>query len=139
MSELWQAFWTASVWDYIDKISIVAALVGMCFSIAIWLNQKNKEKQDNVLIDIRLHCPEPETTVTLQGQIRRKNLTRAEVQGLLGILPMKDKGKRYALPALNQRAFFEALEQAQVDSKIDVLVIECTAEELQQFDLNILS
>lgn len=126
----WEAFW-----DILDKIGIFAAVASIFVSLSIKAYLWRKEQQDNALIDIRLHCPEPETNITLQGQIRRKNLTRAEVQGLLGILPMKDKGKRYTLPALNQRAFFEALEQAQVDSKVSELVIECTAEDLAQFDL----
>lgn len=126
------------LWDILDKIGIAAGIISLMVSISIRMYLWRKEKQDNALIDIRLHCPEPETTITLQGQIRRKNLTRAEVQGLLGILPMKEKGKRYELQALNQKAFFDALEEAQVNTNIYELVIACTDQELAQFELGLL-
>ncbi|MFZ1389061.1 MAG: hypothetical protein WBP46_04580 [Thiolinea sp.] len=125
-----------ALWDLLDKIGIAAGIIALMVSISIRMYLWRKEKQDNALIDIRLHCPEPKTTITLQGQIRRKNLTRAEVQGLLGILPMKEKGKRYELQALNQKAFFDALEEAQVNGDIHELVIKCSAKELEQFDLS---
>lgn len=124
-----------SFWDILDKIGIFAAVASIFVSLSIRFYLWRKEKQDNALIDIHLYCPEPEITIRLQGQIRRKNLTRAEVQGLLGILPMKDKGKRYELQALNQKAFFDALEEAQVNTNIYELVIACTSQELEQFDL----
>lgn len=126
----------ANLWDILDKMSIAAGILGLIVSLSIKAYLWRKEKRDNALIDIRLHCAEPETTITLQGQIRRKNLTRAEVQGLLGILPMKEKGKRYELQALNQKEFFDALEEAQVNGDIHELVISCSAQELRQFDLN---
>lgn len=126
--------WT-SFWDILDKLGIVAGVFSLLVSLSIRAYLWRKEKQDNALIDIRLYCPEPEITITLQGQIRRKNLTRAEVQGLLGILPMREKGKRYELQALNQKAFFDALEEAQVNGAIQELVITCSEQELEQFDL----
>jgi hypothetical protein len=125
----------ALVWDILDKIGIFAAVASIFISLSIRTYLWRKEKRDNALIDIRLHCPDPETTITLQGQIRRKNLTRAEVQGLLGILPMKAKGQRYQLQALNQAAFFDKLEDAQINGKVHELIVECTPEELGQFDL----
>lgn len=125
----------AVIWDVLDKIGIAAGIVALMVSISIRIYLWRKEQRDNDLIDIRLQCLEPEVLITLQGQIRRKNLTRAEVQGLLGILPMKEKGKRYDLPYLNQKAFFDALEEAQVNGDVHELVIRCTASELEQFDL----
>lgn len=124
------------LWDILDKISIAAGILGLIVSLSIRVYLWRKEKRDNALIDIRLYCPEPDTMITLQGQIRRKNLTRAEVQGLIGILPMQEKGKRYELQALNQKAFFDALEEAQVNADIHELVMSCTAQELEQFDLS---
>lgn len=126
--------WT-SFWDILDKIGIFAAVASIFVSLSIRLYLWRKEKRENALIDIRLYCSDPEVLISLQGQIRRKNLTRAEVQGLLGILPMKEKGKRYELQALNQKAFFDALEEAQVNGAIQELVITCSEQELEQFDL----
>jgi hypothetical protein len=125
----------AVIWDVLDKIGIAAGIVALMVSISIRIYLWRKEQRDNDLIDIRLQCLEPEVLITLQGQIRRKNLTRAEVQGLLGILPMKEKGKRYDLPYLNQKAFFDALEEAQVSGDVRELSIKCSPNELKQFDL----
>lgn len=129
-----QTLWQSPYWDYFDKIGIAAALLAMLFSILVWLNQKRKEQRDNDLIYIRLQCAKPEVTITLQGQIRRKNLTRAEVQGLLGIIPMQKAGGRYSLSALTQKVFFDELEEAQVNQKINQVMIPCSEQELMQFD-----
>lgn len=125
----WDAFWS-----YTDKIGIVAAFIAMVFSFWGWFNQKRKERRDNTLIYIRLRCNEPLVTITLQGQIRRKDLTRAEVLGLLGMLPMKTKGQRYELAELNRHVFFGKLEDAQINGAVNEVVILITREELHQFD-----
>lgn len=119
-------------WDLFDKIGIAAALIAMTFSILVWLNQKRRERRDNTLIYIRLRCNEPLVTITLQGQIRRKDLTRAEVQGMLGTLPYT--GLRYKLDSFNKKSFFDQLEIAQVSNSVDEVVIPCSADELLQFD-----
>lgn len=130
----WKAFWESPNWDYFDKVGIAAALIAMTFSILVWLNQKRKEQRDNTLIYIRLRCHEPSVTITMQGQIRRKNLTRAEIQGMLGMLPMKEKGKRYELAELSRSIFFDEMEEAQINNAVMEVVIPCSAVELQQFD-----
>ena len=133
----WDIFWKSSNWEYFDKIGIAAALITMVFSILIWLSQKRREKREYALLDIYLHCPETKQSIKLPGQIRRKNLTRAEVQGLLGILPMRIKNNRYSLPSLNKVTFFETLEDAQINSQTQILIINCSQNELEQFDVNI--
>jgi hypothetical protein len=131
----WQSFWAHPLWDYFDKVGIAAALIAMCFSIAIWLNQKRKHRDDHNLIQIRLVVRESGMVVTLNGKIRRKNLTRAEVLGLLGMLPMKAGGKpRYSLDGLSQSVFFDELEEAQIKSSVLDVVIPCTQLEYEQFD-----
>lgn len=132
----WDIFWKSPSWDYFDKIGIAATLITMVFSILIWLNQKRREKHEYTLLEIYLHCPDTNQSIKLPQKIRRKNLSRAEVQGLLGILPMKERGNRYTLPSLNKTAFFEALEGAQINSKTQVLIISCSQTELEQFDFN---
>lgn len=128
-------FWNHPYWNYADKIGIAAALIAMVFSFLIWLNQKRKERRDNTLIYIRLQCDDPQVIITMQGQIRRKNLTRAEILGLLGMLPMKNPKERYELSNISKSVFFEALELAQIDNNIAEVVIPCEKNEITQFDL----
>lgn len=126
------------IWNAADKIGIAAALITMVFSILIWWRQKRKHLHDNDLIHIRLRVNDSGLTATLNGKIRRKNLTRAEVLGLLGMLPVRSVpgvGRpRYTLENLSHLVFFEALEAAQVKHEVFEVIIPCTQAELAQFD-----
>lgn len=130
---LWQVDWPI-FWDVLDKAGIAIGIFGLLVSLSIRLYLRRKERRDNDLIHIRLKVEEPAMLLTLNGQIRRKNLTRAEVLGLLGMLPMWETGKRYELAALNREVFFAELEEAQVQAGIDEVVIPCSAAEVMQFD-----
>ena len=122
------------IWDILDKSGIVIGLVTAFVSIMIWFHLRYKEKKDNELIAIVLTVPAIGKEVTLPGKIRRKNLTRAELQGMLGILPMRESGKRYELDALNNSDFFARLQKAQVDRAVKKVEIICQPRDLEQFD-----
>ena len=122
------------IWDVLDKFGIVIGLLTGVVSIMIWLYLLRKEKKDNDLIAISLVVPALEFKATLPGKIRRKNLTRAELQGLLGMLPMQKAGSRYQLDVLNDPVFFARLEQAQVDRDIKEVEIVCEPSDLEQFN-----
>lgn len=124
----------SNLWDVLDKIGIATGIISLLVSISIRVYLWRKDKRDNDLIHIRLQADESTQLVTLHGQIRRKNLTRAEVLGLLGMLPMCDEGKRYSLAALSHKVFFDELEDAQINSGVQEVVIPCSREELEQFD-----
>lgn len=126
-------------WDFLDKFGIVIGLITGLVTVAIWIHLLRKESRDNKLISISLAVPELEFKATLPGKIRRKNLTRAELQGMLGMLPMKTMGQRYQLDALNDGAFFDDLENAQIDRDIKEIEIVCKPQELEQFDAQRLS
>lgn len=121
-------------WDFLDKFGIIIGLITGLVTVAIWIHLLRKESRDNKLISISLAVPELDFKATLPGKIRRKNLTRAELQGMLGMLPMKTTGQRYQLDALNDGAFFDDLENAQIDRDIKEIEIVCKPQELAQFD-----
>lgn len=126
-------------WDFLDKFGIIIGLITGLVTVAIWMHLLRKESRDNKLISISLAVPELEFKAILPGKIRRKNLTRAELQGMLGMLPMKTTGQRYQLDALNDGAFFDDLENAQIDRDIKEIEIVCKPQELEQFDAQRLS
>jgi hypothetical protein len=121
-------------WDFLDKFGIIIGLITGLVSVAIWIHLLRKESRYNELISISLAAPELAFKATLPGKIRRKNLTRAELQGMLGMLPMRVSGQRYQLDALNDGAFFDDLERAQIDRDIKEIEIVCQPQELEQFD-----
>lgn len=65
--------------------------------------------------------------------LRARECARAEVLGRIGMLPMKEVGKRFSITALSQGAFLEKLNAVQ-DGLTDEVVIIGTESELGQFD-----
>ncbi len=68
-------------------------------------------------------------------ELRRAELTRAEILGRLGMIPMKTKGSRFSLSYLNKPEFLAQINQIMDGSGDAVLTIPCTQEEFEQFDL----
>lgn len=124
----------ATSWDIADKIGITIAIITALISILIQAIMWWKSRRDEQLVHLQLCHQLSGETIPLPSGIRRKNLSRAEVQGLLGVIPMQQMGQRYKLAYLSDKAFFECLEAAQINARIDTLNIVCNAEEWQQFN-----
>ncbi len=125
------------MWDFLDKIGILTGIAGSVFSLLIWIKLRAEEKFKEQRIRIQLKVDAPDNRIIiLPYEIERKYLTRSELQGLLGILPMNDKKARYSLDFLNTQAFFNRLKAAQDDKFIESIEIKCSCEELQQFDFD---
>lgn len=125
---------TFITWDNFDKLGMVVGVVTGVITVFIWIHLIMRERKYNQLIAISLFVPSSGFKATLPGKIRRKNLTRAELQGLLGMLPMKVAKDRYVLSVLNTAEFFQVLEEAQVCRHIDEINIICNEDEITQFD-----
>jgi hypothetical protein len=65
-------------------------------------------------------------------------VTRAEVLGLVGMLPMKEKGARFSIKSLSlsDQRFSEELKRVQKSEGPEKFRVECTPEELEQFNYN---
>ncbi len=113
----------------------IATILSLLVSSIIWLWLKYRSRVDNQQINIHLKADSGEE-YNLFARIRRKNLTRSEVQGLLGVIPMReDNRSRYDPSPIAKADFFRSLEKAQ-SGKSNTLTINCTSEELNQFDLS---
>lgn len=121
-------------WENFDRLGIAVGVFTGVITVCLWVYLIMRERKDNHLIAISLFVPSSGFKATLPGKIRRKDLTRAELQGMLGMLPMKVARDRYVLSALNTAEFFKELEQAQVSSNVKEVKITCDAVELEQFD-----
>jgi hypothetical protein len=64
-------------------------------------------------------------------RLRRSEVTRSEVQGLIGM--MRADGQRYTLAHLATQTFGEALEAVKASPSADTLVIPCAPAEFEQF------
>ncbi|MFH1634014.1 MAG: hypothetical protein ABIG63_08375 [Chloroflexota bacterium] len=66
--------------------------------------------------------------------MRRAEVTRAEILGWVGMLPMMEKGKRFGIHYTNTAEFLDQINQIQKGEGNITFVIRCTQNELNQFD-----
>lgn len=117
----------------LEQLSVYAGLLSPIVSGAVWFKLQLQKDFNRQRIVISLVIPGTEKKITLPCRIERKHLTRAEVMGVLGVLPME--GKRYDIQFFNTVEFYARLENAQDLSEQTELLIECTEQELEQFNL----
>ncbi len=68
-------------------------------------------------------------------QLQRAEITRAEVLGVLGMLPMKERGKRFSIGFISTRDFLDEINEIIISEGDRRLRIPCQKEEFEQFDL----
>lgn len=120
----------------VEGISTITGLMSTVVSIAIWLKLQLQRRFDEQRIVISLVIPDTDKRITLPCRVERKHLTRAEVQGILGTIPMVVENSRYSIKFFNSREFYACLEDAQDLKDQNELLINCTLDEIKQFDLN---
>lgn len=125
-----------------NNISIFTGIVSAIFSIvAGWnswrVNQKLKHEQQrkNKKIKIKLVCGSK--NYELPVEVRRAEFSRAEVLGLLGMIPLRDKEqKKFFLGYLNTSDFRSRFNEILEGSNDTILQISCNEEEYNQFDFD---
>ena len=122
----------------------VLALVTTVTSLGAYIYSRrvNKRMQDELTKqDERISIYLTDLTQTIfVGHPRRKWLTRSELNGLLGLIPMKpvetekgtNKQPRYSLPSVNWMALYDQLENTQ-DGENNTLTINCSEVDMEQF------
>ncbi len=111
----------SSVIDYMDKVTIVFAFITM---IGVFYNIKQNRKQ---LQKIPIYF----NNRKLNLDITRKDFSRQEIQGILGVL-RKDMRVNYHIDYLTTIDYLDNIYQIQTNHQ-DKLVIKITQEEKEQF------
>lgn len=112
----------SSIWTSIDGLITTGTLLAVI--INIYINAKNKE------IELQ-KIPVYFNNRRLNLDITRKDFTRQELQGILGIL-RKDMKVNYEVAYLSEIAYIDDIYKIQ-KSKLDELIIKITDKELEQF------
>ena len=110
------------IWTSIDGLITTGTLIAVI--VNIYINAKNKEVE---LQKIPIYFNEKK----LNLDITRKDFTRQELQGILGIL-RKNMKIQYEVEYLSEIAYLDDIYKIQ-KSKMDRLVIKITEKELEQF------
>jgi hypothetical protein len=124
----------------IGLVSSVITIVGAPLVLwGIWqLFQNYKEgKRLNQIVSVVLQCTKDNRKIVPLMVVRRKDITRAELQGILGTIKMKKSG-RYELDYLNTKKFWQDIERLQSSDNDDndQLLIPCSPQEIDQFDVS---
>jgi hypothetical protein len=136
--------------EFTTEFGFIADLIGIggaVYSLRIWLKMGKEKDFNEQRIKIQLRMPKLKLLITLPCEIERKHLTRSELQGLFGILPIKPgEGRkitdRYQLSFFSTAEFFNRLKAAQDNENTNVIEIICEEktqenqfDEEAQFDL----
>ncbi len=131
--------------DLASILGIIAdsiGILGAIFAARAWFWAKQYNKRENIeqerlnqKIPVILKSTESKSSLELPVHFRREELHRQEVMGRIGMIPMKIKGKRFALSFTHTPDFLMAINTIQESNSTDPLVIPCTDEEIRQFDV----
>ncbi|MCI5121241.1 MAG: hypothetical protein D3908_08645, partial [Candidatus Electrothrix sp. AUS4] len=134
--------WT-TFWIYVANISAVAGLLGSIFAFLAWIKAKaiakNTEKEKmrlNQEVTIRLQGEDDEHVIELPFALRRGELARFELLGLIGMLPMIEakKRERFVINFFSTPQFRLEMSRMQDADQVLEWAIPCTNEEIEQFD-----
>ena len=110
-----------TVITWMDYITIVVSFITLFFVIKNWLIEKKQLDKISIYFNDK----------KLNLDITRKDITRAELQGILGIL-RKDMTKNYDIKYLATIDYLDSIYKVQKD-KVNKLKIKIKETELKQF------
>lgn len=127
-------------WLTLSNVADVIGVAGGFFALMAWMQthrlrrelEKERQRQSR---KIRVELTNGARSISVPVEFRRSEFTRSEIQGRLGVIPMKKKGTRYSLDFLNTPEFLRRIEEIGNDQGDSVLIIPVTNEELTQFDI----
>lgn len=128
--------------NWLGYIADVIGIFGAIFALLGWLKAKELKKElEHEKIrqhkDIQVVLAHGAEKIELSVKLRRAELTRAEIQGRMGMIPMKKKGKRYSIAYLNTPDYLKQINQIIEGTDEGILTIACTEDEFKQFDRSV--
>ena len=127
-----------SAWQILDRIGIVCgifAFAGTTYSAFRWWQHQRRQKELETPVSIRLMSVENRRLLLeLPHQPPRRSVTRAEVLGLLGMIPSRQQ--RFDWGWLHDARFMRHPEEVH-RGKIHALEIPVTDEEFAQLDVSV--
>ncbi|MFH1235936.1 MAG: hypothetical protein V1685_03285 [Parcubacteria group bacterium] len=113
--------------------NMAGAIGGIVAAIGVAKMLASQRKQAGK-VEVRLVLPGEDRSVVLPLELLRRDVSRAELLGRIGMLPMRNKGARFSIRAFSTSAFMRALNEV-VEGQTSTLQIPATSEELEQFEL----
>lgn len=120
--------------EIIGHVSNVAGAIGGIVAAIGVLKVLAAQRRQAERVEVALRLVGEDQSVTLPLEMLRKDVSRAELLGRLGMLPMRQKGQRFSIQSLSTPAFMRAVNEV-VEGNSSILVIHASREEFDQFDL----
>ena len=123
------------LWLILDRATILLALLASGYSAFGWWRHHRSERRLQQPVPIRLISKEDGSLLyELPYRPPRRLITRAEVLGILGMIPSAEAGRRFEWAWLHQPKFMEDLEAIH-HSRQHCLSIPLSASEVAQLAL----
>jgi hypothetical protein len=126
--------------EYLSFASDIIGVSGALFAGLAWwqswqtvhdLQAERKRLDERIAVALVLRSNGQRRVLPLA--LRRRGLARAELLGRIGMLPMREAGRRFSLSFLASAEFLAQLDAAQAASGAATITIPCSDEEFQQF------
>lgn len=129
-------------WETIGNLSTLLGLLSAAFAFFAWIQAKKISKDTkaekerlNQEVFVVLHAGE-EDKIVIPFSLRRGEITRSEILGLIGMLPMaqgkeRERFKNQFLSTARFRQVMSAIQDADGKSQ---LLIQCSKNEVYQFN-----
>jgi len=119
------------LFEIVAQTSNFAGAIGGIIAAIGVLRMLATQKRALEHVEVALRLEGENSTVALPLEMLRKDISRAELLGRLG-MALKNQGQRFSLKALSTPAFMRSVNEV-VEGKTSTLVIPCTKEEIDQF------
>ena len=117
--------------------SILSALFALFAGINTFLLRKKfTQEHQRLNKKIKVILQYGAESLELPVELRREELSRTEILGRLGMLPMKAEGHpRFSLNYINKPEFLRQINDIKVNDGEHILTIPCSEDEFRQFDI----
>lgn len=131
--------------EFLSPIADLIGVFGAIFAGFAWRRTRNLQKSleaEEKRLDkkVKVILKSPAEKITLQFDLRRRELTRAEVLGRIGMLPLfpfpDGKPKtRFDIIYTNTEEFLKRMYEIMDSENDEEFIIICKPEEIKQFNL----
>ena len=124
--------------EYLGTIADVIGVVGAIFATLAWLNTRRaaarlRREEERLSAPVFVCLVSGNDRKILPLELTRAELSRAELLGRIGMVPVKPARERFTLSSLATPVFLRKLREAQQGTGSVTIEIPCTQNEIEQF------
>ncbi len=119
--------------SFVDQALMSLSVSIMASGIVYWLIDKKLDELKGIKDEITITLTAQDNRVINCAPMSRKDFSRAEVLGYIGMIPTKNKAERFSIEATTDRQFVVSIRKMQLTKGNQSFFIYCTNEEMEQF------